>query len=59
MPDLSERLLILALATACSAVRRRVTSGTQRYDSNGSIRWRASVSSIADSPIISERGLAR
>ena len=29
-PDLSERLLILALATACSAVSRRVRSGTHR-----------------------------
>ena len=41
MPDLSERLLILPLATACSAVSRRVRSGMHRYDSNGSVRWRA------------------
>src|SRR5882757_7050335 len=59
LPDSSNRLLILALATACSAVSRRVTSGMRRYDAKGSISFQASVSSIDDSAIISERGLAR
>src|SRR5262249_6205643 len=57
LPDSSERLLILALATACSAVSRRVKSGTHRYDRNDFTKRQASLSSIADSPIISETGL--